>query len=132
MSLLSDLRTYIENNLPSGETTGVYSFQRPSGIDSIVVKPGSSPQANVKMWSQEQFFSIEVIKKVSPQASYNLCLALRDIIVNGKGVLVTGQQRTLGIYAENTAPEVVDTTQEENEVYGITFRVKYIDNTIPV
>lgn len=132
MSLLTDLRTYIENNLPNGEITGVYAFQRPSGIDSIVIKPGSSPQANVGMWSQEQFFSLEVIKKVSPKASYDLCLALRDKLVGNKGVLVTGQQRTLAIYAENTAPEVVDTTQEENEVYGITFKVKYLDNTIPV
>jgi hypothetical protein len=82
------------------------------------------------MWSQTQIFSIEVLKKVSLKASYDLCLKIRDILVDSAGVLDTNGQRVLKIYAENTAPEVVDVTQEENEVYGITFRVKYIDNTI--
>ena len=132
MSLINDIRTYVESNRPSGETTGVYAFQRPIGVDSITIKPSSNPNARARVWSQEQFFSVEVIKKASPKASYDLCYALRDILLNAQGVLVTGNERVLSFYAENSAPEVVDTTQEENEVYGITFRAKYLDNTIPV
>jgi hypothetical protein len=127
--MINEIQTYLETQITG---TGVYAFQRPPSGDSITVKPGSSPQANVEMWSQTQFVSIEVLKKASPQAGYNLCLDIRNILVGAKGILTLGGQRTLKIYAENTAPEVVDVTQDENDVYGITFRVKYIDNTIPV
>jgi hypothetical protein len=128
--MINEIRNFLEDNLPMGETLGVYAFQRPANVDSITIKPSNSPQANVEMWSQTQIFSIEVLKKVSLKASYDLCLKIRDILVDSAGVLDTNGQRVLKIYAENTAPEVVDVTQEENEVYGITFRVKYIDNTI--
>lgn len=126
--MINQVRDYIEANVTG---TGVYAYQRPLNVDSITVKPGGSPQANVNMWSQAQFFTVEVLKRANPKAGYDLCLEIRDILLGGKGTL-GGGQRTLKIYAENTAPEVVDVTQDENEVYGITYRVKYIDDTIPV
>jgi hypothetical protein len=126
--MINQIRDYIEANITG---TDVYAFQRPATGDSITVKPSSSPQANVEMWNQTQFFSVEVLKKASPKTSYDLCLQIRDLLLTGKGTL-EGGQRTLKIYAENTAPEVVDVTQDENEVYGISYRVKYIDDTIPV
>jgi hypothetical protein len=127
--MINEIREFLESEIT---TIGVYAFQRPSGVDSITIKPSSSPQANVEMWSQEQFFNIEVLIKESQKASYDLCLSIRDILVGARGILVNNGQKILKIYAENTAPEVVDVTQEDNEVYGITYRVKYIDNSIPI
>lgn len=130
--LIEQIRLYVAANLPEGETTAVYAFKRPIKKDSITIKTSSSPAANVRMWSQEFFITVEVIKKESPKASFDLCRKIRDVLLDKKGTFVSDGARVLSIYANNTIPEVMDVTQDRNEVYGILYKVKYIDNTIPV
>jgi hypothetical protein len=100
--------------------------------ESITIKPISSGPANVEMWEQDKYFSIEVTNKTSPQSCFNLVNDIRDLLLAKRGLFVTGGVTFLRVFAENTNPEVVDITQEENEVYGMTFRAKLIDDTIPL
>ena len=126
---LQNIKDYLKTEL---NRTDIYLFQRPMSAESITIKPISSGPANVEMWEQDKYFSIEVTNKTSPQSCFNLVNDIRDLLLAKRGLFVTGGVTFLRVFAENTNPEVVDITQEENEVYGMTFRAKLIDETIPL
>jgi len=126
--VIQNIAEYIRNSISSPQT---YTYKRPSKVDSIVVIPSTQNPANVKMWSQDTYVTVMVYSKASPQSSYTKVMDIRDLLLEAQGVLVTDGVKFLGFYAESPLPSVVDVAEDDNEIYGMSFKVKYIDNTIP-
>jgi hypothetical protein len=126
--VIQQIGTYIRTNITTPKT---YVYKRPSDVDSITIVPATQSPANVRMWSQTTTVSIGVYSKASPQSSYQKAVDIRDLLLDKKGTLVTDGVRYLSFYAEHPLPQVVDIAEDDNEIYGFIFTVKYIDNTIP-
>ena len=127
--VIQNIAAYIRTNIPSPQT---YTFKRPSKVNSITIIPATQSGNNVRMWSQETAFSVGVYDKTNPRTSYLKAMEIRDLLLNAQGNIVVGGVRYLLFKAENTLPEVIDIAEDDNEIYGFIFTVKYIDNTIPV
>jgi hypothetical protein len=127
--VIQNIATYIRTNIPSPQT---YTFKRPSNVNSITIIPAAQSGNNVRMWSQETTFSIGVYDKTNARTSYLKAMEIRDLLLNAQGNIVVDGVRYLLFKAENTLPEVIDIAEDDNEIYGFIFTVKYIDNTIPV
>lgn len=126
--VIQQIRTFIASNIVTPQT---YAYKRPSSVDSIYIIPVNQSPANVRMWSQTTAVSVGVYMKAGPQASYTKAMDIRDLLLNKKGRLEADGVRFLSFYAQAPLPQVVDVAEDDNEVYGFTFTVKYIDNTIP-
>lgn len=128
MSYIDDIRTFLQTKL----SQDVYAFRRPKLGDSITIKPSSaSPESRPFMTVQDDYFDIEIVNSTSPQTAYNLLITIRDLLLGRQGKLVVGGVDILNIYAENTLPNAVDILENGEDVYGMTFRVKYKDDTLP-
>jgi hypothetical protein len=127
--VIQQIGAYIRTNITSPQA---HVYKRPSNVDSITIIPYTQSPANVRMWSQETFVSIGVYIKASPQASYQKAMDIRDLLLAKKGTLATNGVKFLSFYTDAILPQVIDIAEDDNEIYGFTFKVKYIDNTVPV